>query len=324
MITPYKTAISLPWLLGPLATTAFASVAGIKTTNSKLITAPARTFLGVAIGASFTPALFGRIDEMLLSVAFLPVYVGILGLVGYPFFHQVCGFDKLTAYFSSMPGGLPDMITFGSEAGADLRILSIVQATRAFAVVTLLPLFLSTTLGIELSGGRSVGSHWHEIPWIEEILILVCAMGGWCIAWQLRIKGATIIGPMLAAAVMSLSGLISHRPPIEIMMVAQLVVGISIGCRYAGVDRHTIFRAAIAAIGYCVLIFSIAVGFAGTISWIGNIDFLDTILAYAPGGQAEMTLLAIIAGADATFVSLHHVCRVFIVVIGAPIAQRYL
>lgn len=316
--------IPLPWLLGPLATTAIASISGIKTASSKRILAPARTFLGVAIGASFTPALMGRIDEMALSLAFIPVYLGALALIGYPFFHRVCGFDKPTAYYSTMPGGLPDMIAFGAAAGADVRILSIVQATRAFAVVVILPMFLSIALGVEFSRGQAIGSHWNEIPWNEEVLILICAMGGWLIASKLRIKGATIIGPMLAAAGMSMAGLISHRPPIEIMIVAQLVVGISIGCRYAGADRRTILIAAGAAIGFCILIFSLAAGFAGFISAIGEIDYLDTILAYAPGGQAEMTLLAIIAGADAAFVSLHHVCRVFLVVLGAPIAQRYL
>ena len=316
--------VPLPWLLGPLATTALASVSGIKTVSSKHVLAPARTFLGVAIGASFTPALLGRIDEMILSLAFLPVYIAVIALVGYPFFHRICGFDKPTAYYATMPGGLPDMIAFGAAAGADVRILSIVQATRAFAVVVILPLFLSMALGIEFSRGQPIGSHWNEIPWNEEILILSCAMGGWFVAAKLRIKGATIIGPMLAAAGMSMTGLISHRPPIEIMTIAQLVVGVSIGCRYAGIDRRTITIAAGSAIGFCILIFAVAAGFAGFISVIGNIDFLDTILAYVPGGQAEMTLLAIIAGADAAFVSLHHVCRVFVVVLGAPIAQRYL
>lgn len=317
-------AIPLPWLLGPLATTALASIAGIQTQSSKKALAPARTFLGVAIGASFTPALIGRIDEMLLSLAFLPLYLAVLAMIGYPFFHRLCGFDKPTAYYSTMPGGLPDMIAFGAAAGADVRILSIVQATRAFAVVVMLPLFMSMALGIEFTRGQVVGSHWNDIPWQEEILILTCAMGGWFVASKLRIKGATIIGPMIAAAFMSLTGLISHRPPIEIMMVAQLIVGISIGCRYANTDRKTIFIAAGAALGFCALIFALSAGVAGLVTLIGDIPILDTLLAFAPGGQAEMTLLAIIVGADAAFVSLHHVCRVFIVVVGAPIAQRYL
>lgn len=316
--------VPLPWLLGPLATTAVASVAGLKTSSSKHVLAPARTFLGVAIGASFTPALLGRIDEMAFSLAFIPVYLAILALIGFPFFHHICKFDKPTAYYATMPGGLPDMIAFGAAAGADVRVLSIVQATRAFAVVVILPLFLNLALGIEFSRGQSVGSHRADIPLQEEFLILTCAFGGWFIAGKLHVKGATIIGPMLAAAVMSMTGLISHRPPVEIMIIAQLIVGISIGCRYAGADRRIIMIAAGAAVGFCMLIFMLAAAFAGMISIFGGIDFLDTILAYAPGGQAEMTLLAIIVGADAAFVSLHHVCRVFIVVIGAPIAQRYL
>ena len=45
-------------------------------------------------------------------------------------------------------------------------------------------------------------------------------------------------------------------------------------------------------------------------------------LAFAPGGQAEMTVLALIAGADLAFVIAHHVLRIITVIIGAPIAAR--
>ena len=45
-------------------------------------------------------------------------------------------------------------------------------------------------------------------------------------------------------------------------------------------------------------------------------------LAFAPGGQAEMTVLAIVAGADLGFVIAHHLVRVVLVITGAPVAAR--
>jgi uncharacterized membrane protein AbrB (regulator of aidB expression) len=49
---------------------------------------------------------------------------------------------------------------------------------------------------------------------------------------------------------------------------------------------------------------------------------VDAFLAFAPAGQAEMTVLAIVVGADLGYVVVHHLMRVFIVITGAPVAAR--
>jgi uncharacterized protein len=50
------------------------------------------------------------------------------------------GFDPATAWYAAMPGGLADMVTFGQEAGADVRALSLIQATRVLIIVLAAPL----------------------------------------------------------------------------------------------------------------------------------------------------------------------------------------
>jgi uncharacterized membrane protein AbrB (regulator of aidB expression) len=51
-------------------------------------------------------------------------------------------------------------------------------------------------------------------------------------------------------------------------------------------------------------------------------ESLEAFLAFAPAGQAEMTLLAIVVGADLGYVVLHHLTRIVLVITGAPIAAR--
>ena len=46
---------------------------------------------------------------------------------------------------------------------------------------------------------------------------------------------------------------------------------------------------------------------------------VETVLSLTPGGQAELVVLAIIVGADMTFVVAHHLLRIFFVILGAPI-----
>ena len=57
---------------------------------------------------------------------------------------------------------------------------------------------------------------------------------------------------------------------------------------------------------------------------LGLAPGMEALLAFAPGGQAELTVLALIVGADVAFVVAHHVVRIFFVILGAPIAVRSL
>ncbi len=55
---------------------------------------------------------------------------------------------------------------------------------------------------------------------------------------------------------------------------------------------------------------------------IGAAPPIEAFLAFAPGGQAEMAILAIVAGADLAYVVTHHLVRLVVVIIGAPIVAR--
>jgi len=49
---------------------------------------------------------------------------------------------------------------------------------------------------------------------------------------------------------------------------------------------------------------------------------VEGFLAFTPGGQAEMSMLAIITGADLGFVIVHHLTRILLVIMGAPVLFR--
>ncbi|MEC9196598.1 MAG: AbrB family transcriptional regulator, partial [Pseudomonadota bacterium] len=51
---------------------------------------------------------------------------------------------------------------------------------------------------------------------------------------------------------------------------------------------------------------------------------VEAFLAFAPGGQAEMTVLSIVTGADLGYVVTHHLMRIILVIIGAPVLARVL
>ena len=67
-----------------------------------------------------------------------------------------------------MPGGLQDMIIFGTEAGADPRTLSLIHSTRVLIIVALAPLFLTMFYDAELTD--PIGQPASDMPMHELML----------------------------------------------------------------------------------------------------------------------------------------------------------
>ncbi len=312
--------LPLPFLLGPLAACLIAALAGMPLRGMGWIGHGMRMVLGIAVGASITPELIDRLPDMAWSVALVPVFVLVIGALGYPFFHRVLGYDRPTAYFAAMPGGLQDMLVFGREAGGNLRTLSLIHATRVLVIVSLAPILITGIWGVPLTDAP--GEPAREVPVIEMALMLAAGAAGWWAAARVRLFGASILGPMIATAALSLGGLITHRPPAEAILAEQFFIGIGIGASYAGVTLAEIRRDVAAGAGFCLLLAAVALVFAEAVALSGLAPPLEAFLAFAPGGQAEMVVLSLVAGADVAFVVTHHLVRMVTVIVGAPVLAR--
>lgn len=94
------------------------------------------------------------------------------------------------------------------------------------------------------------------------------------------------------------------------------------GTKYAGVTAKEVRHDVSAAFGFCIVLLILSAIFVEAIHLFSLAPPMETLLAFAPGGQAEMAVLALIAGADLAFVIAHHVLRIVVVILGAPIAAR--
>lgn len=314
--------LPLPFLLGPLASCLIAGLCGVRMGPVGLVGTLMRTVLGVAVGCSITPDLIGRLPDMAQSAALIPVFILVIGAIGYPFFRRICGFDGPTAFYSAMPGGFQDVVIFGEEAGADVRALALVHATRVLVIVTAVPLIMHYGYQRPLDG--ALGLSLRDIPPAQLALMALAAVGGWKIAQALGVFGASIIGPMVLSAGLSLAGLIDHRPPAIAIMAAQFFIGASIGAKYTGVTARELRVDVAAGLVFCVILALVSLAFAEVVVVMGLAPGVEAFLSFAPGGQAEMAVLALIIGADLPFVITHHVLRLVTVILGAPVLARLL
>ncbi|MEM7719184.1 MAG: AbrB family transcriptional regulator [Pseudomonadota bacterium] len=313
--------LPLPWLLGPIFACLIAALLGVPMAGVKSLNDAMRTVLGVAVGATLTPSVIATFPAMWPTLLLVPLMVAVIGCIGVPYFRRVWGYDFPTAYYSTMPGGLQDMLMFGEEAGGKVRTLSLIHATRVMVIVVALPFILKGIWNADLS--NPPGLPLSTIPPKEMALMVFCAGFGWWAAQRIGMFGASILGPLIVTAVAALSGLLENRPPAEAIWAAQFFIGMSIGAKYAGVTMAEARRDILAGLGFCLILIVLTVAFVEGIYTVGLAPGQEALLAFAPGGQAELTVLALIVGADVAFVVAHHVLRIFVVILGAPIAARF-
>jgi membrane AbrB-like protein len=312
--------LPLPWLLGPIAAGLIAAVAGVPMRGFTPLNQLMRTILGVAVGATFTPALLISMAGFWPTLLLIPVMVLAIGLLGVPYFNRLWRYDFATSYYATMPGGLQDMIAFGEEAGANVRSLSLIQATRVLCIVVALPFLLQSVWDADLT--NPPGAPAATIAVSQLVIMVFCAVVGWQLAKRVGMFGASILGPLLLTAVAALTGILQHRPPVEAIWAAQFFIGMTVGVKYVGITVAEIRRDLVAGFGFCLILVALTLVFTEVIFFSGLAPPMETVLAFAPGGQAELTILALIVGADMAFVVAHHVMRMFCVILGAPVFAK--
>jgi membrane AbrB-like protein len=216
-----------------------------------------------------------------------------------------------------MPGGLQDMLAFGEEAGGDARALSLLHATRVLLIVTIVPGLLWAAYDTDLTLAPGASAKDYAVG--QLLLLFGAGLLGWRVAKRFGLFGAAILGPMLLTAVLSLAGIISARPPAEAIQAAQFFIGLVVGVKYSGITLAEVRRFIVAGLGHAVILAILAAIFAEIVVLAGLAPPLDAILAFSPGGQAEMAIMAIVAGADVAYVILHHLLRIVLVITCAPL-----
>ena len=312
--------LPLPFLFGPMIAALAAALAGMRLTGLGQASVAARSVLGLAIGAAVTPALVAVLPSMLASLAIIPLYTAVIGLIGVPFFCRVCGFDPVTAFYATMPGGAADMAVFGAEAGGNMRQIALVHVTRLLVIMVVAPLLLVLVYGVELT--RPIGLPATAIPLPDLAIMTAAALAGWKGAERLGLFGAAIVGPLILAAVLSLSGILHMRPPREALLAAQFLIGIEIGVSYAGITLRELRETVAGGVAFVLILAVLAGTVTEVVTATGLAPPVEGFLAFMPGGQAEMSMLALIAGADLGFVVAHHLTRMVLVLTAAPILFR--
>ena len=317
----YWLTLPLPWMIGAMVFTSIATTFGMPLRMAPQLRLTMIATLGIMLGSAFTPALFEQLGQWSVSLALLVAYVGMSTFLCELYFRRIAGYGPVSAYFASAPGGLNEMTQVGAQKGGDARQISLCHAARILLIVLIVSFsfrffgnYHPEAKGLNFSMMAPLLSGWKE--W--GLLALAGGVGLGLALW-LRMPAAGLVGPMIASAIIHVTGLTDSRPPDILIALAQLIVGTGLGCRFYGAPPGLLLRVLGHAVMATLILMAITLGMAGVIAQLVGIPFHAAILALAPGGVAEMSLIALSLGLDPAYVAAHHISRISMVVLVIPL-----
>ncbi len=309
----------LAWMLGAMIATTAASLGGADLSLPQNLRGAFITILGVYLGSAFNPDILDQITRWPLSLSALVLYVGAITAMLYVYYRKVLGFDSVSAFFSATPGGLGTMVIAGGALGGDERKIALVHGARVLLVVMAIPLWFRFQDPGLAGAGSSTGLSLADAGFEEILTLLGSAVSGVWLGKLARLPAHSLLGPMLVSAVVHISGISSSAPPTELVAAAQVVIGCSVGVRFSGVPLRQVLTIILASSGATALMLGTTVVFTLVISRLTGFSWQPLVLAYSPGGLAEMSMIALSLGIETAFVATHHAFRILLIVATAPL-----
>ena len=301
--------LPLAWMLGPATVGLIFAMRQRPVTRDRFFGDIGRGLLGVAIGATMTGQHFIWMAAHPELMVGLVIYVGLAGFVGFLWLYRVCRCDATTAWFSAFPGGLSEMIASAQHFGGNVSRVALAHSLRVFCLVAGASVVSRLFAGVN-TGDLSFG----EVSWAIQPWTAVAILSGIWLGRRLKVPAPTFMGPLIVSLALNLIFDIILRLPDILMIIGQYLIGWSIAARFIGVTRDEVVRTLRQVFVSLLSMVPIWFGVAFALDAWTEVDLQSLILGFAPGGQAEVALLAIAMDANMAVVMLLHVFRVFLII----------
>ena len=318
-------AMLLTWLgfpaglvTGSLLGVAVAALAGRPVTVPVPLSRVISVLVGISLGAVVSPETLKGLAAFPLSVAVLAVSTICMIVATSAYLRYVHGWDPLSALFGASPGALAQVMTLSVEYKADMRAIAIVQTMRVVALTVGIPTALSW-FGFTTSGGIMTRLGSAQPQSLVELGILVAASTASAfVVWRLRLPGGLIFGAMMASAILHGLGYIHAVLPWWVASAAVVGIGAVTGSRFANTSPMTLLRFLAAAVGSFAVAITIAMLSVLALTTLMSIHVGDAVVAFSPGAQDTMMVLALSLHLDPVFVGALQISRFLIVSLLVP------
>jgi membrane AbrB-like protein len=139
---------------------------------------------------------------------------------------------------------------------------------------------------------------------------------------RLRFPGGLLFGAMAGSGLLHGTGLVVAVLPWWIGSAAVVALGAVVGSRFANTTFRLIVGYLGAAFGSFAVSVTIATIFALIVAHFFPFSIANVVVAFSPGAQDTMMVLALALHLDPVFVGAHHIARFLVVTFAVAIAAR--
>ena len=316
-----KTLMPLPWMIGSLLICAVWSINfGTKIipenyTFPQIFRNYFVAIIGVMIGLQVTTDLILQISNYITSIFGLLIFSWFAHFLNYKILTKFGKYDRATAFFSSAPGGLMESIAMSEQYGGEIKIVTLQQFLRIILVIILVPIIISIWFGAPVGSAAGIAINENStITLIDLFYIFFLIIVGLSLGSRLRIPAGHLFGPMLLTVFVTLGTDANIQLPNILILVAQVVIGTSLGARFFGIDKNILFTAVrLSALSVFTMLI-LAFFFVVLLQSLTELSAVTLFISFAPGGVTEMSLIALSIASSPALVSAHHIFRIIITV----------
>ncbi|NNM74936.1 AbrB family transcriptional regulator [Enterovirga aerilata] len=311
-------------LLGPMVAGIAFGAAGARIRMPRPAFTAAQSIVGCLIAHSITGAIVASVvrdwPAMLLVVTTTIFFGGVVGwLLG-----RFGTLPGAVAAWGSSPGGASAMVAMADAAGADPRLVAIMQYVRVVCVVAVASVVARLMLPAAPASGMQAAAYPSgllddagQVAATLAVAVAGAALGRW-----LRLPAGAILGPMMLGAVLHATGLVEMTIPAPLLTLAYAAIGWFVGLRFTKATLAVAWRALPEIIGGSLVLIALGAVSAWLLIQVRHTDPLTAFLATTPGGIDSVAIIAIGSDVDVGFVMALQAIRVLLVVLtGAPLAR---
>ena len=314
--------VPLAWFLGPMLVTSVVSLLGFKTKMPKLVLSIILIFLGLYIGNYIDKNLFSQIHQWAWTSFIMFSYIIVSVLLVSKYLQKFSGYGKKTSLFSAAPGALGPLLILAEDEKSDLSQVATSHLIRLIIIITVFPFFVQSFYGF---GTENLNEKIIENQDALDLLILIfLSLILIYLFDKLRLPAALLSGTLVASGFLQITEIATYKLPPNIVDYCLLILGSSVGCRFANKTFYDIGKNALHSFVATFLLVLLGVIAAFAAGFVIDKNFFTLLLSYCPGGIYEVAVIAIYFDLDPEFVSFHHIIRLLIILFVVPIFVRRL
>ena len=312
--------IPLAWMLGPMLAISIAALAGIKVKMPKLALSAILIILGLHIGNYIDQNLLSQMKDWIWTSIVMFFYILASIFIVSKYLQKFSGYKEKTSIFSAAPGALGPLLILAEYEKSDLSQVATAHLIRLIIIITLFPFFVvnfSSTEAMEIEKFNYMDQN-H----LDLLILLIGSIILIYIFDKIKIPAPLLAGALVASGILQITEIASYKLPDQSINFCLLILGASIGCRFADKSLNEVIKNTAHSFVATALLVILGIIAAIVASYFVENNFLTLLLSYCPGGIYEVAVIAIAFNLDPNFVAFHHIIRLLMILFTVPVILR--